>query len=173
MSEDQPARSRNVTWKDPNSGVAAARSLSGLDYLRAIQSGEIPHPPIMRLMGIDLVDVQNGRAVFAVVPGEYHYNPIGSVHGGLACTILDSAMSCAVHSTLPAGVTYTTLELKVNFLRALTQSTGRIVCTGTTIHVGGRIATADGRVTDESGKLYAHGTATCMIFREPQPRIQP
>jgi uncharacterized protein (TIGR00369 family) len=103
--------------------------------------------------------------VFAAVPGPEHYNPIGSVHGGLAATLLDSAMGCAVHSTLPAGVGYTTLELKVNFTRPITSETGRILCEGTVVHRGGRVATAEGRVFAEAdGKLLAHGTTTCLIL---------
>jgi uncharacterized protein (TIGR00369 family) len=107
--------------------------------------------------------------VFAVEPAEYHYNPIGLVHGGLACTLLDSAMGCAVHTTLPAGTGYTTLELKVNLIRPLTRETGRVLCEGTIIHVGGRTATAEARITDAAGALYAHATTTCMIFRGSRP----
>lgn len=106
--------------------------------------------------------------MFACEPAEYHYNPIGTVHGGLASTLLDSAMGCAVHSTLPAGAGYTTLELKVNMLRPIAVSTGRLLCEGRTVHVGGRVATAEGRLTDEAGKLYAHATTTCMLFRSPE-----
>ena len=104
-------------------------------------------------------------AVFAVEPAEYHYNPIGVVHGGVAATLLDSAMGCAVHSALPAGAGYTSLEIKVNFVRPLTAETGRVRCEAKLIHLGGRTATAEGRVVDEAGKLYAHGTTTCLIFR--------
>jgi len=103
--------------------------------------------------------------VFAVTPQEFHYNPIGVVHGGLAATLLDSAMGCAVHSTLPAGVGYTTLEFKVNFARAITGDTGRVVCEGNLIHRGRTVATAEGRViAEDTGKLLAHGTTTCLLF---------
>jgi uncharacterized protein (TIGR00369 family) len=112
------------------------------------------------------VEVEEGRVVFEVEPAEYHYNPIGAVHGGLACTLADSAMGCAVHSTLPAGVGYTTVEIKTNLLRPISVRTGTLRCEGTTIHVGGRIATAEARLTDAAGKLYAHATTTCMIFRD-------
>ena len=115
-------------------------------------------------MDFQIVELEEGRAVFAVDPAEYHYNPIGVVHGGLAATLLDSAMGCAVHSMLPAGSGYTTLELKVNFIRALTAETGRVRAEGKLIHLGGRTATAEGRVIDESGKLYAHATTTCLIL---------
>ena len=116
-------------------------------------------------MNFDLVDLEEGRATFAVEPAEYHYNPIGVVHGGLAATLLDSAMGCAVHSTLPAGVGYTTLEIKVNFIRPMTGETGRVRCEAKVVHVGARTAIAEGRIIDEAGKLYAHGTTTCLILR--------
>jgi uncharacterized protein (TIGR00369 family) len=116
-------------------------------------------------MGFEAVKAEEGRVVFAALPDARHYNPIGAVHGGLAATLLDSAMGCAVHSTLPEGVGYTTLELKVNFTRPITSETGRIVCEGTVVHRGGRVATADGRVIAErTGKLLAHGSTTCLIF---------
>lgn len=159
------SRTRTIEWEDPTIGAGAARTMSGLDYLRAMVRGEIPPPPIMATMGFEVETVEAGHVVFACAPAEYHYNPIGTVHGGLACTLLDSAMGCAVHSTLPAGVGYTTLELKVNFLRPLTARTGRVRCEGRTIHVGGSVATAEGRIVDERGKLYGHATTTCMVFR--------
>jgi uncharacterized protein (TIGR00369 family) len=158
-------RTRTIEWEDPTIGAGAARAMSGLDYLRAMARGEVPMAPIAATMGFGVEAVEEGQVVFACAPAEYHYNPIGTVHGGLACTLLDSAMGCAVHSTLPAGAGYTTLELKVNFLRPLTARTGRIRCEGRTIHVGGSVATAEGRIVDEAGKLYGHATTTCMIFR--------
>lgn len=158
-------RTLMVSWEDPAPGAEAARSMSGLEYLRAMASGELPAPPLAHLVGFGLHEVGEGRVVFECEPGEQHYNPIGSVHGGLACTLFDSAMGCAVHTALPAGTGYTTVELKVNLLRPITANTGRLLCEGKTIHVGGRIATAEARLTDESGKLYGHATTTCMIFR--------
>jgi uncharacterized protein (TIGR00369 family) len=116
-------------------------------------------------MGMRFVEIEEGRAVFACEPAEYHYNPLGVVHGGLAATLLDSAMGCAVHSTLPVGVSYTTIEIKVNYLRALTSETGAVRAEGRVIKVGGRVAIAEGRVVDEAGNLYAHGTTTCLILR--------
>jgi uncharacterized protein (TIGR00369 family) len=159
-------RKRIVTWEDPTAGVGAAAKISGLEYLRAIARGELPSAPMADLIGFDLSEIEEGRVVFECIPAEYHYNPIGAVHGGLACTLFDSAMGCAVHTMLPAGVGYTTVELKVNFLRPITLKTGRLLCEGTIIHVGGRIATAEARLLDTSGKLYGHATTTCMIFRE-------
>jgi len=146
-------------------GAALAPTMSGLEYLRAMLRGELAPPPILPLLGMEFIEVEEGRAVFALEPDEYHYNPIGTVHGGVACTLFDSAMGCAVHSTLPAGTRYTTLELKVNFLRPLSRETGRVLCEGKTIHVGGRVATAEARLVDTAGQLYGHATTTCMIFR--------
>jgi uncharacterized protein (TIGR00369 family) len=162
-------RKRMVTWEDPTAGVEAAAKMSGLEYLRAIARGELPTAPMADLIGFDFSEIEEGRVVFECTPAEYHYNPIGAVHGGLACTLFDSAMGCAVHTMLPAGVGYTTVELKVNFLRPITLKTGRLLCEGTTIHVGGHIATAEARLLDTSGKLYGHATTTCMIFRNRAP----
>ena len=151
---------------DPVGGVAArGRELSGMDYVRLIFSGELPPPPIADLIGFTGVEAEPGRAVFEMTPGPQHYNPIGTVHGGVALTLLDSAMGCAVHTTLPAGVGYTTLELKANLVRPITAETGLIHCEGTLIHGGSRVATAEGRLVDAAGKLLAHGTTTCLIFR--------
>jgi uncharacterized protein (TIGR00369 family) len=158
-------RTLTVSWEDPRALAEAGRDLSGLEYLRKIVAGELPRPPISALMNFGLVELSEGYAVFDVEPAEYHYNPIGVVHGGLAATLLDSAMGCAVHSTLPAGVGYTTLEVKVNFVRAMTAETGRVRCEAKLIHLGGRTATAEGRIVGEGGKLYAHGTTTCLIIR--------
>lgn len=161
-------RKRVINWNDPRQLAEAGRSLSGLEFLQKIVSGELPPPPLAALMNFDLVELREGYAVFAIDPAEYHYNPIGVVHGGVAATLLDSAMGCAVHSTLPPGAGYTTLEIKVNFVRAMTAETGRVRCEAKLIHLGGRTATAEGRVVDEAGKLYAHGTTTCLILRPPK-----
>lgn len=165
MTENDSNRTRTVNWHDPRSLGEAARGLSGLEFLQKIVSGELPSPPLAMLMNFRLLKVAEGHAVFGVEPAEYHYNPIGVVHGGLAATLLDSALGCAVHSTLPAGSGYTTLEIKINFIRAMTAETGRVRCEASVVHVGARTATAEGRVIDEAGKLYAHGTTTCLILR--------
>jgi uncharacterized protein (TIGR00369 family) len=158
-------RSLTVSWEDPLASAAAAASMSGIDALRAIAAGELPPPPIAVLLGFAPVEVEEGRAVFAANPDERHYNPIGVVHGGLAATVLDSVMGCAVHTTLAAGEGYTTLELKVNFTRPITRDTGRVLAEGTVVHRGGRVATAEGRVTAEAGgKLLAHATTTCLVL---------
>jgi len=144
--------------------VSVHVELSGIETIRAIFAGELPPPPIADLMGFRGVSAEPGRAVFEMEPGPQHYNPIGSVHGGVALTLLDSAMGCAVHTLLDPGVGYTTLEVKTNFVRAIKADTGLIRCEGIVIHKGSRIVTAEGRVTDADGRLLAHGTTTCLLF---------
>jgi uncharacterized protein (TIGR00369 family) len=144
--------------------MEAAGRLAGLPFLEAIRDGRLPAPPIMRLLGYTLTEVEAGRAVFECEPAESHYNPIGSVHGGVISTLLDSALSCAVHTTLAAGAGYTTAELKVNFVRPVMAGTGRLRSEGRVIHVGSRLATAEARLTDASGKLYAHAVGTCLVL---------
>lgn len=163
--KDEAVRTRTFSWEDPRALAEAARGLTGLEFLRKVAAGELPRPPIGALMNFGLAELGEGRAVFTAEPAEYHYNPIGVVHGGLAATLLDSAMGCAVHTTLPAGAGYTTLEIKVNYVRPLTAETGEVRCEAEVVHVGGRTATAEGRVLDSQGKLYAHATTTCIIFR--------
>jgi uncharacterized protein (TIGR00369 family) len=158
------ARELTVSWDDPQAGAEQGRLLSGIEYLRAMIDGRLPQPPVARLMHFRLAEVEHGRAVFTITPAEYHYNPIGSVHGGVACTLLDSCMACSVHSTLPAGTGYTSLEVKINFVRAVTANTGPLRAEGKLIHAGSRIATAEGRLVDAAGKVYSHGTTTCLIF---------
>jgi uncharacterized protein (TIGR00369 family) len=137
---------------------------SGLEHMRAIAAGEIDPPPIANLLGMSLVEVEEGRAVFALTPGEQHYNPIGVVHGGIAATILDSAMGCSVHTTLPPGWSYGTLDLSARFVRPITSDTGRILCEGTVVHRGRTTATTEGRVwAEETGKLLAHGTGSALL----------
>jgi uncharacterized protein (TIGR00369 family) len=157
-----------VTWQDPVALGKAALSMAGAEFLRAIAERRLPPPPIASLMGFDIDEVGEGRVVFSVEPQEYHYNPIGMVHGGLAATLLDSAMGCAIHSLLPKGRAYTTLELKVNYIRALRHDTGRVRAIGKVIHLGGKVATAEGSVVDNAGKLYAHGTTTCLLSEVPR-----
>ena len=159
-------RTLSVAWEDPSALAMRARETSGVDFLRAIVAGELPKAPIQELLGFSLTEVDPGRAVFTAVPGEQHYNPIGTVHAGLAATLLDSAMGVAVHSTLELGEAYTTLETSFNLVRAVTAETGEIRCEGRILHRGGRVATAEGSVTRASdGKLVAHGKSTCLIIR--------
>ncbi|ULH17269.1 PaaI family thioesterase (plasmid) [Deinococcus sp. KNUC1210] len=163
-----PDRTRTYTWEDPLVGAEAARQMSGLDYLKAIARGEYPPPPIGQTMGFSVPtedDVHKGRVVFRLRPEEYHYNPIGSVHGGVFATLLDSALGCAIHTMLPAGVGYTTLELKVNYLRPLKSGMGEVQAVGEVLSVSRQVATAQAQVLDERGRLYAHATTTCLILR--------
>src|SRR5262249_23218815 len=153
QTRETPSRTRTVTWDDPLLGFRAARDMTGRQYLEAIRDGTVPPPPIAQLLGFRLAEVAEGRAVFAAAPAAYYSEPTGVVHGGLAATLLDSAMGCAVASRLPQGVTYTTLELKVNYVRPLTMETGPIRCEGAVIHLGSMVATAEGRLTDAAGKL--------------------
>jgi uncharacterized protein (TIGR00369 family) len=138
--------------------------LAGLDFLRAMRDGDVPPAPMAKFLGMEPVEIDHGLAVFAAEPHDDLYNPLGSVHGGFAATLLDTAMGCAVHSALPAGATYVTLELSVNFIRPITTETGRVRAEGRTLHVGRRVATAEGRlVAEATGKLLAHGTTTCAV----------
>jgi uncharacterized protein (TIGR00369 family) len=168
----QASRTRVITWEDPTKAIQTGKTISGIAYLKAMQSGELPPPPIAVLMDMSITEVSEGRVVFAAEPSEYHYNPLGTVHGGVMATLLDSALGCAVQSMLPAGTSYTTLELKVNYLRPMTAKAGTVYAEGKIIHLGGRIATAEGRLTDARGKLYAHGTTTCIILRPSSPSGQ-
>jgi uncharacterized protein (TIGR00369 family) len=136
----------------------------GLSILIDMAAGKLPQPPIAGMMGLRLVEVSDGRAVFEGLPEFRHYNPIGSVHGGFAATLLDSALGCAIFSTMKVGETWTTLELKVNYVRALTKDTGPVRAEGRIIHRGRTVATSEGGIKDRDGKLYAHATTTCMIF---------
>jgi uncharacterized protein (TIGR00369 family) len=160
------SRQLSVSWNDPAALAEAGRSMSGIDFLRAIRDGRLPAPPIAELLGFRLVEVDQGQAVFEVLPGEQHYNPIGVVHGGLAMTLLDSAMGCAVQTQMPAGGGYTTLEAKTHLIRAITAKTGALRAIGKVVHLGSRVATAEGRLMDAAGKLYAHATTTCIVLRE-------
>jgi uncharacterized protein (TIGR00369 family) len=152
---------------EKNFGVVSAETLKsydGVGFLKAMIAGEFPQPPMCELLGFRLVEVDDGRAAFEGTPEFQHYNPLGVVHGGLAATMLDSALGCAVHSTLPAGDAYTTLEFKVNLVRAITKDTGPLRAEGRIVHRGRTVATSEADLKDLSGKLYAHATTTCMIF---------
>ena len=157
-------RTRLLQWQDPLPVAVAGEAMSGLEYMQAIASGQVPPPPMAVLLNMMPVEVADGRAVFEGRPGEEHYNPIGVVHGGYAATLLDSALGCAVHTTLAAGVGYTTLSLETKFVRPLTRDIATVRAAGEVVHGGRRQATAEGRLTDAStGKLLAHATATCLI----------
>jgi len=156
--------SRTYTWEDPLAALAQAAELSGLEVMRRMAAGEFPQPPIAQTLGFRLVEAEYGRAVFECEPAEFHYNPIGTVHAGLASTLLDSAMGCAFVTTLDAGVGWTTLELKANFTRPLTADTGLVRCVGTVVHPGRTVATTEARIEDADGRLYAHGTSTILVL---------
>jgi uncharacterized protein (TIGR00369 family) len=141
-----------------------ARTMPGLELLTAIMEGTLPAPPIQQTLDFRLVKVERGYTAFAGIPKFGYYNPIGSVHGGYTAALLDSCMACAVHSTLEVGYSYATLEIKINYVRAITSDTGEVRAEGKVINSGKRIATAEGRLFDSTGKLYAHGTTTCLIL---------
>jgi len=151
--------------KVPLDRTEARQTMSGLEYMRKMMNGELPPSGMVQLLGLKLVEVSEGRAVFTVQPDESHYNGLGIAHGGLAATLLDSALGCAINATMPPGKIFTTLEMKINYVRPITRERGELRCEANMIHAGGRVATAEGRIVDREGKIYAHGTATCMLFR--------
>ena len=157
-------RRRTVEWEDPAPGVAQMPTMTGLEYLRAMLSGELPPPPIMSLMRMTLTDAGPGTATFVCEPDESHYNPIGTVHGGLVCTLLDSALGCAVQSTLPQGQGYTSIGITVNYLRPVLAGGGPLTCVATVTKPGNRVAFADGVVTDGAGKVVATATGSLLVF---------
>jgi uncharacterized protein (TIGR00369 family) len=160
------ARERAYSYGDPLLTAAAGLETDGLTFLRAMRDGEIPAPPITATLGFTLAEVSDGRAVFEIEPAEFHYNPIGSVHGGVYATLLDSAAGCALHTTLPAGHRYTSVDLTVKFLRGVRAGDGRLRCEGTLLHRGRRTALAQAQLTDAAGRLCAHATSTLMIFED-------
>jgi uncharacterized protein (TIGR00369 family) len=159
-------RDRQVTvkWEDISPSLKIAAERSGLEYMQAILSGEAPAPPIAYLMNMQFSEIANGRAVFTGTPGEQHFNPMGTVHGGFAATLMDSALGCAVHTTLPQGMLYGTAQLNVNYTRPIMPDVGTLICAADVIHRGKRMVTAEATLKDEGGKLYAHGTTTCFTF---------
>lgn len=161
----ETTRRRELVWQDPVPTAAAGATMTGLEYMEAIVAGKLPPPPIAVTLRMGPVEVEDGRAVFAGEPGEEHYNPIGVVHGGYAATLLDSALGCAVHTTLPAGVAYTSLGLEAKYVRPVTRDTGRVICEANVLYRGRKQATAEANLTAaDSGKLLAHGTSTCMVL---------
>jgi uncharacterized protein (TIGR00369 family) len=157
-------RRRTVVWHDPEALAAAGRTMSGLSFLQAIGSGALSPPPAAVLLEMSLASVESGRVRFTMPVREYAYNPLGSVHGGIVTTILDTVMGCAVHSTLAAGTSYTTLDLQTRFVRPVTAEVGTVVAEGSVVHGGRRTVVAQARLTDESGeRIYALATSTCLI----------
>jgi uncharacterized protein (TIGR00369 family) len=158
-------RQRTFSWADPAAIAAAGPGLSGAEFFAAITEGRIPPPPVMQALEIDGVSFGEGRAAFRLTPQEFHYNTLGTVHGGVFATLLDSACGCAVHTMLPAGVLYTSLDLSVKFLRPVTVDTGPITAEATVVHLGRRTALAEGRITDAAGKVYVTATSSCLVLR--------
>jgi uncharacterized protein (TIGR00369 family) len=161
----QPERTRTFTWADPLVTAQAVGSMTGLEAIRAVASGELPQPPIAKLLDFRIVHVERGHVIFALEPAEWMYNPIGSVHGGVASTLLDSALGCSVHTVLDAGVGYATSDLHVRFVRPMRADTGRVLADCHVVHVGRRLATAEGKLyAEEDETLFAHGTTSCLIL---------
>jgi uncharacterized protein (TIGR00369 family) len=162
-----PEQSRTVTWHDPAKPATVGLAMDGIDYLRAMVAGQIPPPPIAQLMQMDLVEAEPGRVVFTCRPDESAYNPIGSVHGGLVCTLLDSVAGCALHSTLSAGKGYTSVEIKISYLKAVRATSGLLTAVGTVVKAGARVGFTEGVVTDESGAIVATASSTLLVFDLP------
>ncbi|HUR79141.1 MAG TPA: PaaI family thioesterase [Thermoanaerobaculia bacterium] len=140
--------------------------LTGLEYMRRVAAGDIEGAPMVRLLGMRMTEVEEGRVSITAEVRPEHENGLGIAHGGLAATLLDTALSCAVNTVMPAGKVFTTLEMKINYIRAIRRESSPLTCTGTVVHAGARTATAEGRIVDAEGKLYAHGTVTCIAFKE-------
>lgn len=155
---------RTFTWEDTTKGLAAA-AMSGLEFLQAVSAGTLPLSPLVRTLDFTVTHIEKGKVSFSFIPQEFHYNPLGSVHGGVLSALLDSAMGCTLHSILEAGSGYTTLELKTNFLKAVTIGSGTMTATGKIIHTGNRTALLEATLTDDQGKIFAHGTSTCLILK--------
>lgn len=164
-TDDHPPRRRTYEWRDPHGIASAVATRAGMDLLAAMRDGALPPAPISATIGMELIQVDDGRVIFTLEPREWHYNQTGGVHGGVHATLLDSAMGCAVHTRLPAGTSYTTLDISVRYLRPVRIETGPVRCEGEVISLGGRVATAQGRITDAAGKALATGTTTCLISR--------
>jgi uncharacterized protein (TIGR00369 family) len=160
-------RTRTFSWTDPSVYAAAIGTRPGLDLLQAMSRGDVPPPPVIQMLGAGALTVTEGSVTIELDPQEFHYNPLGTVHGGVISTLLDTAAACSVHSTLPAGVGYTSLDLNVKFLRAITLASGHLTCTGSVLQRGRRTALAEARLTDAQGKLAAHATSSCLIFDLP------
>jgi uncharacterized protein (TIGR00369 family) len=158
-------RSRTFQWSDPAEAARRIETMSGLDYLRSLRDRTIDEPPITRLVGLAILEAEEGRVVIEFIPGEWHYNPFNTVHGGISCAVLDSAAGCAVYSMLPAGVGYTSVDLKANFIRPITTDVGPMRCEGRIVHLGSRTGIAEARLTDRADQLYAWGVSMCMIFQ--------
>lgn len=159
-------KTKIVNYGDSFEAIKLSKDLSGLDYLKAMQKGEIPEAPAVSSLEISIHEIDFGKANFEFTPQDFHYNAVGTVHGGVISTILDTAMGCTLMSTLSRELTFTTLELKVNFIKAVTQNTGKMITVGKIIHAGRTTALIEASLIDEKGKIYAHGTSTCLIMKK-------
>jgi uncharacterized protein (TIGR00369 family) len=157
-------RERRVRWTDPEEALGRATAMSGREAIEAIADATVPPPPMATLLGLAMTEVDDGRIVFSMHPGEHLHNLIGMVHGGALATLLDTAMGCAVQTTLAAGQGYSTLDLQVRFVRPVVAGGPLLRCEGTVVHRGRRVVTGEGRVVDDTGKLYAHGTTSCLLL---------
>lgn len=164
MPEERKTRTRTIEWEDQSGVTTEARRLSGAEFFDAMRRGKLPKPPFTQLIGIDLFDEGQGTFRMSLTPDECHYNPMGCVHGGILATLLDSVMSGAVHTVLPAGRAYLTIEMSVYFLRPVFEQSGEIMAEGKVVSAGHQIATAEGRIVDSVGDLCATGSATCLIY---------
>lgn len=160
-------RSTTITWQDPAEALSQLPTLSGLEYMRKMADRQIPGAPIASHVNMDFLDVSEGTVTFIAHPDESHYNPIGAVHGGFMCTVLDSALGCATHTMLPAGIGYTSIDIKVNFLRAVTAESGPLTCVGTVVKPGRRVTFAEGKIHDAAGKLVATASGSLLVFPIP------
>lgn len=163
MTQTQ-TRSRTFSWEDPLAHLDKLGGRTGLELFQAMIAGELPPPPIMKLMDMERMTAEFGSVSVTLRPQEFHYNPLGGVHGGVIATLLDTAAACSVHSTLPAGVGYTSMDLTTKFLRPVTVESGLLTCTGSVLSQGRRTALAQAQLTDEQGRLLAHATSSCLIF---------
>lgn len=159
---------QTLNWGDPTIGPRAARTMSGIEYLRAMSSGALPGPPIASTIDMQFETIERGHLVLRGRPFGFHINPMGQVHGGFASTMLDSGLGCVTLSLLPKGMVFTTLDLHVNFVRPISLEAGELRCIADVVHGGRRIVTSFGRIEDADGKLYAHANSTCMVMPWPE-----
>jgi uncharacterized protein (TIGR00369 family) len=159
-----PARQRTYDWSDPRILAQAATEMDGIEFLKRIGTGDLPPAPAGQTTGIVPVEVGDGWARFELEPAEWHYNVIGSVHGGILSTLADTGLGCAVHTKLPAGTGYTSLDLTIKFTRVATVDSGVLTCEGTVVTIGRRTATAQARITDSAGRVIAHAVTTCLLI---------
>ncbi|WP_059021481.1 PaaI family thioesterase [Mycobacterium sp. M26] len=157
-------RETTVRWRDPAPALTALPALSGIDFMKKMAAGELPGAPMASHFAMDVIDVESGAVTFRCIPDASHYNPVGTVHGGLVCTLLDSALGCATHTTLPAGMGYTSIEIKVNYLRPVAAGTGALTCNGRVTKPGRRVAFAEGEVLDSEGRVVATASGSLLVF---------